>query len=174
VPALPAFALLSSLGLATLLRPFSAYWDRRLQAGLLFATVAVLAVAGLRDYFVEMPRQFPPPLTDVIGFEAKAPDAPPEVVVLYETQRELEERPFLLEAFRPRVRYIPLFAPAEGHRLDAVLAAMPRDYFKLYFDGRSADAALTAAESRFGPGEVRFYEDVVGRIIGGSYRPAAR
>jgi hypothetical protein len=174
LPALPAFALLSSLGLATLLRPFSANWDRRIQAGLLFGLVAVLAVAGLRDYFVEVPRQFPPTLPDIIGMEAKRPNATPEVVVLYETQRELQGRPLLLDIFRSDVRYVSLFTPRDGQQLADVLTSMPPDRLRLYFDAASAAAALQVAGARFGPGDVRFYNDAEGRVIGGSYRPAAR
>jgi hypothetical protein len=173
VPALPAFALLSSLGLATLLRPLTSRLDSGMQYAILAGVVAVLAVAGMRDYFIEMPRQFKPSLPDVIGFAAKAPDAPREVVVLYEAPRELSRKPFLLEAFRPRVRYTPLFAPNEGHRLDDILVSMPPDGFWLFFDRASTDAALRAAEARFGAGEVTFYRDASNRVIGGSYRPAA-
>jgi hypothetical protein len=173
VPVLPAFALLSSLGLATLLRPLTSRLDSGMQYAILAGVVAVLAVAGMRDYFVEMPREFKPSLPDVIGFVAKAPDAPREVVVLYETPRELNRKPFLLEAFRPRVRYTPLFAPNEGHRLDDILVSMPPDGFWLFFDRTSTDAALRAAEARFGAGEVTFYRDASNRVIGGSYRPAA-
>jgi 4-amino-4-deoxy-L-arabinose transferase-like glycosyltransferase len=172
LPALPAFALLSSLGLATLLRPLTTRVAAQLQPAVFSAAVATVAVFGLHDYFVETPKLFQPSLPDVIGFEAREPDAPSQFIAVYETQLSLAEPPFLLKEFPTSVRYASLPAPAEIGLLDGLLAGAGRD-FALFYDAASAQVALSVARQRYGEGEVREYRNAAGRVIGGSYRPSA-
>jgi len=133
--------------------------------------VAVIAVFGLRDYFVNMERDFPPPLLDVIAYAGYTADEPTQIFGVFEEDGRLNERPVLIDEFPTLATYTPVpraTLPAfEGPLLDA---ANPR----VYFDVGSAQETLDLARRLFGDGDVTYYFDADGRAIGGSFVPTER
>jgi hypothetical protein len=171
VPGLPALALLQSVGLAACLQPFRGAAMRWLRPVVYASIVAVIAVFGLRDYFVNMERDFPPPLLDVIAYAGYTADEPTQIFGVFEEDGRLNERPVLIDEFPTLATYTPVpraTLPAfEGPLLDA---ANPQ----VYFDVGSAQETLDLARRLFGDGDVTYYFDADGRAIGGSFVPTER
>jgi 4-amino-4-deoxy-L-arabinose transferase-like glycosyltransferase len=174
VAVLPAIALLSSIGIIVVLKPFER-WIK--PVGVIAAytlIVGVISIAGIREYFGDVTDKFPPALDDVVAIESAGEESDTLVVGIYNDEHRLKQQPFRMREFGTEVEYnsVPLID------LPAVLKLYEADNrdpesLRFYFDNTVMPDALALLQDAYGEGEVRSYYNAQDRRIGGSFRVAS-
>lgn len=117
---LPVFAILIAVGIYALATAISVmYWKLlKFKPLLLVGLVTVVGVGGLYDYFVTMPKQYPPTWDQTIAW-AILDSHGERFFYLYENASQGEFYPYTLDEFRKTIFYsgIPVEEVLEGQRV---------------------------------------------------------
>jgi 4-amino-4-deoxy-L-arabinose transferase-like glycosyltransferase len=162
LPIAPALATLSALGLTAVVDVLANLIGRvpeRIKSYGLFGATLVLALLGLRAYFVEMPQRFPPDLENAIFWQAQQLPRDSDVVLLQPEGVADDFVPWGLREMTTNVRFHLLkkidWAAADWNSL------CPRDC-RVAFSAADRDTAYPNLEQAFGQQATIEYPDADG------------